>query len=69
MTRPALPSFALARAGFVQPGEICAEVDAGVSAWLARIAGQAAAGAVSGGARATAGLWMAPAGAEFVRAA
>ena len=59
------PSFALSRAGFVQPGEVRAEDDAAVAAWLARLdAGPRAGGDASGAAV----FREAPAGAVFVRA-
>lgn len=62
------PSFALSRAGFMQPGEVRAEDDAAVAAWLARLdAGPRAGGGASGAADAV--FAMAPAGAGFVRAA
>lgn len=74
MPRPAPPSLPLSRAGFVRPGEVCAEANAGVSAWLVRIAaGSHAASGASAGATAAgaagAGFALAPAGTGFVPAA
>jgi hypothetical protein len=69
MPRFTQPSFPLSRAGFVQPGEAYAEVDARVLAWVARIeAGWRAAWDASAGVAAGAGFALAPAGAGFVPA-
>ncbi len=72
MPRFVQPFFALSRAGFVRPGEVRAEDDDAVTAWLTHLdAGRIAGGGGCGqtGGVAGAGLWMAPAGAGFVRAA
>ncbi len=51
MPRFVQPSFALSRAGFVRPGEVRAEDDDGVTAWLAHLdAGRIAVHAAGDGA-------------------